>query len=169
MAAAFTCSICGGSHEGLPTDYAYRLPDDVWAMSGQECEVNAQWSSDLCQLGGRFFIRCILFVPFTERIGNFGWGVWVEVSKPVFQRYRAVYDRDATGEPEATGSLANEVPAYPQVIGSPVLIRFGASTERPSVWFPPGASHPFAREQRGGISEARYHEVLVSTGAISGS
>ena len=168
MATSFSCSICGEPHEGLPTDYAYKLPDVVWAMPEQEREANARWNSDLCQLGSRFFIRCILFVPFTERAGKFGWGVWVEVPESVFQRYREVYDHDARGEPEATGSLANNVPAYSQVVGSPVLLRFGTSTERPSVWFPPGASHPFAREQRGGISEARYHEVLVSTGAISG-
>ena len=168
MATSFTCSICGKSHEGSLTDYAYGLPDDVWAMPEQERDANAHWNSDLCQFGSRFFIRCVLFVPFTERIGKFGWGVWVEVSEPVFQRYREVYEHDATAEPEATGLLANNVPAYSQVVGSPVLIRFGTSKERPSVRFPPGASHPFAREQRGGISEARYHEVLVSMGTISG-
>lgn len=168
MAASYTCSICGKSHGGLPTDYAYKLPDDVWAMPEQEREVHAKWSSDLCRLGNRFFIRCILFVPFTERAGEFGWGVWAEVSEPVFQRYLQVYEHDATGEPEATGLLANTAPAYPQVVGAPVLIKFGSSTERPSVRFPPSASHPFAHEQRNGINEARYHEVLVSTGAISG-
>lgn len=168
MAASFTCSICGNAHEGLPTDYAYCLPDDVWAIPVQEREARAQWSADLCQLGSRFFIRCILFVPFTERPGEFGWGVWAEVSEAVFQRYLQVYEHDATGEPEATGVLANNVPAYPQLVGTPVLIQFGSSTERPTLRFPPSAVHMFAHEQGHGINEARYHEILVSTGAISG-
>ena len=168
MAASFTCSICGKAHEGLPTDYAYRLPDDVWAIPEQEREAHAQWSSDLCQYGNRFFIRCILFVPFTERLGEFGWGVWAEVPEAVFQRYLQVYEHDATGEPEATGVLANKVPAYPQIVGVPVRIQFRSSTERPTLRFPPGAGHVFAREQGQGINEARYHEVLISTGAISG-
>lgn len=167
MAASFTCSICGQAHEGLPTDYAYRLPDDVCALPEQEREARAQWSSDLCQLDNRYFIRCILFVPFTERPGEFGWGVWAEVPEAVFQRYLHVYEHDAIGEPEATGVLANKVPAYPQIIGAPVLIQFRGSAERPTLRFPPDAGHVFAHEQDHGINEARYHEVLVSTGAIS--
>ncbi len=168
MAASFTYSICGKSHEGLPTDYAYHLPDDVWAIPEQERGARAQWSSDLCQFGNRFFIRCILFVPFTERPGVFGWGVWAEVPEAAFHRYLQVYEHDAAGEPEVTGVLANKVPAYPQIVGAPVLIQFGSGTDRPTVRFQPGAAHAFAREQAHGISEARYHEVLVSTGTISG-
>jgi hypothetical protein len=163
---SFVCKTCGKSHEGHPTDRGFTLPDDVWAIPEEEREAAAKFTSDLCQLDERYFIRCLLPVPFKEREGYYGWGVWAEVSWPIFQRYLEIYEEDATGEPSVQGKLANQVPVYEPTVGLPVVIKFGISSQRPTLQFPAGANHQFALEQSQGMSEVRYHEVLERTGSI---
>jgi hypothetical protein len=160
MTEHFTCSTCNTTHEGLPTDYAWTLPDVVWDIPEAERATRAKFDNDLCQFGERFFIRCVLHVPFKEQPGDYGWGVWVEVSKATFVRYLKVYDHDATGEPAVAGKLANEMPAYPTTLGLPVQVRFGSSTRRPSVHVAGDSGHPLAVEQAEGMSSQRYHEIL---------
>jgi len=74
MGSGFKCGICGENHEGLPTEWACNLPDEVWAIDEPEREERARFTSDLCQFGERYFIRCMLEVPFTHSEGTFGWG-----------------------------------------------------------------------------------------------
>ena len=165
---SFICAICGKSHGGFPTDTSYTLPDDVWSLPVEERASKAKWTKDLCQLGERHFIRCFLPTPFTERAGSYGWGVWVEVESSAFERYLALYNHDARQEPKVSGHLANRVPVHEGSLGLPVLVQFESSTERPTVTFPFGSRHPFALEQEEGINEARFHKILVATGAIEG-
>lgn len=84
---SFVCAVCGESHSGLSTDTAFTLPDVVWAIPEPEREQHAKWTSDLCQMGERYFIRCLLPIEFTDRPGYYGWGVWAEVDWLVFKRY----------------------------------------------------------------------------------
>jgi hypothetical protein len=160
------CVICRKSHDGLPTDTAYTLPDDVWAIPVEERASRATWTTDLCQLGERYFIRGFLPIPFTERAGSYGWGVWVEVESSAFERYRALYDQDARQEPTVSGHLANRVPVHEGSLGLPILVQFEDRAKRPTITFPPGSHHSFALEQEHGINEARFHTILVATGAI---
>jgi hypothetical protein len=161
-ASTFVCSTCGKSHEGLPTDQAYELPDIVWAIPGEERQSRAKWTKDLCQLGERYFIRCLLQIPFTEREGHFGWGIWVEVEWPVFERYLEVYEEDATSEPEVCAAVANDLPGYEPAVGTRVFVQFGTSANRPTVRFPDVSTHSAAVEQKCGINEVRYHQILES-------
>lgn len=147
-------------------DTSYTLPDDVWAIPADERASQAKWTTDLCQLGERYFIRGFLPIPFTERAGSYGWGVWVEVGSSAFERYVALYDQDASQEPQVSGHLANRVPVHEGSLGLSVLIQFESNTNRPTITFPAGSQHPFALEQREGINEARFHTILVATGAI---
>src|SRR5215469_11890469 len=103
----FVCGTCGGTHDGFPTDRAWKLPDDVWAIPEPERSQVAKFDADLCQMGERHFIRCVLYVPFAQRDGDFGWGIWVEVGPDDFFRYIEVYAKDGRGEPSAKGKLAN--------------------------------------------------------------
>jgi hypothetical protein len=89
----------------------------------------ARFNSDLCQMGERYFIRCVLGVPFTESEGEFGWGAWAEVDWSTFERYLELYDEDGSGEPPKDGILANDLPPYPSSIGSPVKIQFRDPTK----------------------------------------
>jgi hypothetical protein len=107
MATSFYCPTCHGTHEGLPTDHAWQLPDEVWNIPVDERSRRAQFDSDLCQLGDRYFIRCVLKLPFNEQPDFFAWGIWVEVAEPDFQRYLQLYDQDGRGEPQIRAEIAN--------------------------------------------------------------
>ncbi|QSI78204.1 DUF2199 domain-containing protein [Niveibacterium microcysteis] len=161
---SFLCSVCGKSHEGAPTDTAFALPDDVWALPEEQRSARAKWTSDLCQFGERYFIRCLLPVPFSDTSGYYGWGAWAEVEWPVFERYLAIYEVDATDEPEAKGLLANNIKEYGATLGLPVRIRFGISSQRPKLAFAQSESHALAREIQAGMPASRYHQILVSRG-----
>lgn len=166
MEASFNCPTCGKTHEGLPTDHSWQLPDDVWAIPGHERASEAKFTSDLCQLGDRFFIRCVLELPFKEQAGYYGWGIWVEVKEAAFHRYLALYEQDGSCEPPVHGAIANVIPGYPPTSGLSVTVQFRDSTSRPSVHVPEPSSHPLATEQAGGLGMSRYHEILVATGSI---
>jgi hypothetical protein len=159
LSGAFICAICGRKHEGPVTDRAYRLPDAVWALSPSERTEGARFTSDLCEWGARRFIRAMLEVPFLHTAGSFGWGAWAEVDQPVFERYRELYDADGSTEPLHAGRLANDLPAYPGSLGTPVLIRFRDPAQRPLL-LPSTNGGLLAREQRTGIGAARYGEIL---------
>ncbi len=160
MPASFTCSICGKVHEGLTTDWAYRLPDVVWAIPEAERSTAARFSDDLCQLGDRYFIRCVLPIRFSDAEGEFCWGAWAEVEWSVFCRYRELFDKDGSVEPMYAGYLANALRAYADSSGAEVLVQFRDPTQRPALHLRESDASPLAREQRCGIDNARYHEIL---------
>ena len=160
----FTCPHCGKTHEGAPTDWGWTLPDEVWAIPEERRGAEARYNTDLCQWKERYFIRCLLPLPFTDREGYFGWGVWVEVAKEGFDAYLAVYDRDGSNAPPVQGTLANAVPGYSDSACCPVEIRFGPSDQRPLVSFPEHATSRLALEQREGIDAGRYHLILETIG-----
>lgn len=163
---SFVCAACGQTHPGLPMDSAFQLPDIVWAIPESERASRARWTTDLCQFGERYFIRCLLQVPFTARDGCYAWGAWAEVPWPTFKRYLDLYDKDATDEARVEGVLANDLPTYGGTIGLPVLLQFQTAKLRPTLHFAAGAQHQLGRETELGISDARLHEILVAHGHI---
>lgn len=167
MTSSFLCSTCGEAHDGLPTDYGWQLPDDVWAIPASERPERARFNSDLCQFGTRFFIRCVLKLPFNEQPDHYGWGIWVEVAEPAFCRYVELYDKDGSAEPPVLGNVANAMPGYPPTLGLPVVVQFQNSTSRPRVAVRAN-DHPIAAEQANGIDNRRHHEILVATGSLGG-
>lgn len=167
MTSSFICSTCGEAHEGMPTDHGWKLPDEVWAIPAPERSDKAKFNSDLCQLGNRFFIRCILKLPFNEQPGYYGWGVWVELVEPDFYRYVELYDKDGSEEPPVPGIIDNAIPGYPPTLGLSIRVQFQSSTSRPSISVLAN-SHPIAAEQSSGIDNRRYHELLVATGTLIG-
>ena len=160
LADQFVCSICGKEHAGLPTDWAFTLPDDVWTIPEPERSEQARFNNDLCQFGERYFIRCVLEVPFNDADGFFGWGAWAEVDWDVFERYLELYEADAWSEPRHKGTLANSLSPYGDTTGMSVLIQFRDATKRPSLHLPSSDGSLLATEQREGISQQRYHEVV---------
>jgi len=160
LSDSFKCSICGEEHEGLPTDWAYTLPDVVWEIPEEERAERARFNNDLCQMGERYFIRCMLEVPFKDAAGYFGWGVWAEVEWPVFERYLELYDEDGSSEPSAPGELANELSPYAGSLGTRVTIRFRDPKNRPTLQLKPEDATQLALDQNAGIDQARHHEIL---------
>jgi len=163
---SFVCATCGETHEGMPTDSGWTLPDEVWSLPGNRRSSEARFNADLCEFGDRRFIRCVLQLPFKEQPGSYAWGPWVELSPQHYARYVELYDRDGSAEPMVPGTLANEFPTYPSTLGLPVMVQFQGSSARPSVHVAADATHPLAAEQAEGIGNARYHDFLVATGAI---
>jgi len=157
----FVCSICGETHAGLTTDWAYTLPDEVWALSETEKAARTKFDSDLCKLDDRYFIRCILPVPLVEQQNSFCWGAWAEVEQSTFYRYVELYEVDGSEEPPHHGTLANALSPYGQTIGVPVLIQFGDPTKRPVLSTQPNDQSVLAQEQRVGIDEQRHHEIVA--------
>lgn len=166
MTTSFACLACGEVHEGLPTDSAWKLPDVVWAIPEPDRAKQARWDADFCQLHERHFIRCVLFVPFRSLDGSYCWGIWVEVSEQDFYRYVELFSVDARSEPPIHGTVANDIPCYGGTLGLVVSVQFGKVTDRPTATVDPGCDHALCIEQRQGMSNERYHEVLVANGTI---
>lgn len=168
MSGWFTCSICGQQHEGLVKDWAYTLPDAVWEIPEAERVEKARFNTDLCNFGERYFIRCLLEVPFSHGRDRFGWGAWAEVDFGTFKRYLELYSEDGSLEPAHFGNLANGLPAYPGSLGAPVFIQFRDPKSRPALYLEESNVSDLAREQRSGIDDARYHEILGIIGQLRG-
>jgi len=162
----FVCAVCGVAHEGLPTDIGYRLPDAVVAIPQPDRAARAEWNSDVCKMGDRFFIRGVLRVPLLGRNDDFGWGVWAEVAPEAFQRYLELHEKDGSNEPLKTGTLANDISFYEDAASERILIQFGPSGDRPDFLTDPKSTSSLARDQAEGIDEARYHQLLVTEGLI---
>ena len=166
MADQFVCSICGNEHAGLPTDWAFKLPDEVWDIPEPKRSEVARFNNDLCEWGDRRFIRAVLEIPFADEYGFFGWGAWAEVDLPTYERYYALYEEDGSSESLKQGSLANELPAYAEsTLRHPVFIQFRDATKRPLLSLAADDTSEFAAEQRQGIDAPRYHEILDAIGA----
>lgn len=166
--SSFICQQCGQTHEGLPTHRGALLPDAVLAIPSNMRENRARWTSDLCQFGKRYFIRCLLKVPFIDQSGHFGWGLWVEVDEPLFRRYVDLYEKDGSREPAYEGRIANEIPGTDSILNMVVSIQFRSRSERPVITYPKENRCWLAQEQRQGIDAKRHHELLdLSKGKTS--
>ncbi len=163
---SFVCAQCGNIHAGLPKDQGYTLPDDVWAIPEVERKQQADWSTDLCNMGDRYFLRATLEVPFADSDDCFVWGVWAEVDAPTFKRYVEIYDKDGSNEPPASGKLANQIPTYEDATSERVTIVFGSPDERPKLTLASDSTYSLAIDQRRGIDRTRYHDILAAVGEI---
>jgi hypothetical protein len=157
---AYVCGVCGGTHDEALKDWAFQLPDDVWAIPEPERSTRARFTSDLCSLGPRYFIRCVLPIPLAGQSDRFGFGVWAEIGAATFKRSLELYDKDAGGEPKAAARVANALKPYPQSLGAPAWLRFGPASQRPTLHLLDSDGGVLAREQRSGIDDARYHEIV---------
>jgi hypothetical protein len=157
------CEHCGRDLGEHARDVGFALPDEVWRMSPEARARRVIATPDLCTLdGARFFLRGVASVPIATTGESFGFGLWAEVTRPVFDRYRDLYRVDASDEPSAVGSIANELPHYPPLRGHPVEIRFGDVNDRPRLVLH-RSFHPLSVEQSSSISTARMHRILETT------
>jgi len=132
----------------------------VWEIPEPKRSEEARFNNDLCQFGERYFIRCVLEVPFSDAEGFFGWGAWAEVDRDTFERYLELYEEDGWSEPKHDGTLANLLSPYPDSIGVPVRLQFREGTKRPSLHLLAEDGSLLASEQREGISQPRYHAIV---------
>jgi hypothetical protein len=162
---SFKCATCGELHEGLPTDFGFRLPDEVHALGYLEQYQRTRSNSDLCTLdGSRHFIRGVLPLPIQETDDSFGWGVWAEVEAQCHDSYMLTWDEPGEGMAPFTGKLANDLPGYEGTLGLAVEVQFGPAGQRPTLRVAQGVMHALALEQRSGISRKRHHDIIEATG-----
>lgn len=159
------CSACGKEHPGLPTDWAFRLPDEVHALSYLEMYRRSRSNADLCCLDNqRYFLRGVLSLPFIDRDGAFVYGLWVEIDHATHDAYLQDFNADAIRLHQASGRLANDLQGYAPLRGAPVEIHFRQGGSRPELVSPTDWGHPLAAEQHRGIDSARHHALLESFG-----
>lgn len=165
MPTSFKCATCGQEHDGLPQDYSFGLPDEVFELRFLERYRRSRSNSDLCTLDeSRFFIRGVIPLPFRSSDEEYCWGVWVEVSQADHDKYVLGYDEDLSSEPSFNGRLANSIPGYEETKGLAVSAKFGAQGQRPSYSLDPSLTHKLASDQNTGITEERHHEMLEAVG-----
>ena len=166
----YTCSSCGKEHQGLPTDWAFKLPDEIFELSYLEKYRRTRSNSDLCTLDERrFFFRGLLSMPFTYQAGEFSWGVWVEVERTAHDFYFDNFNDDFAKGTKAQGRLANAIPGFSELLNELIEIQFQDGSSRPSFSFQENAAHRLAKDQREGIDFARHHEFLDLCGHFSES
>lgn len=69
-------------------------------------------------------------------------------------------DADGSHLPPEPGTLACEIPCYPNAKGLPLRVQFGPGHQRPFFYCAEEQSHPLATDQRHGIDEAKYHAIV---------
>ena len=162
--ASFICSSCGKEHPGLPTDWAFKRPDEVHELSYLDEYTRCRLNADLCTLDDvRFFFRGLVTVPLLKT-GVFAWGIWVEVDREVHDLYLSGFYSDLSSHAPLAGVLANHIPGYSETLGLPVQIHLQDKTSRPQFRFAPSLEHALAHEQRRGMSDKRHHDVLTELG-----
>jgi hypothetical protein len=165
MSTSFICSTCGQQHAGLPMDYSFGLPDDVYALDYLARYLRSRSNNDLCTLDEtRHFVRGVIPIPFEGSEETYCWGVWVEVSREDHDKYVRGYDEDLSAEPSFPGKLANDIPGHGGTIGLPVIARFDAPGKRPNYYLEASSSHLLAQDQQQGIDAARHHSILEAVG-----
>ena len=162
---SLTCRTCGQEHAGLPLDYSFGLPDEVFSLDFIPRYLRARSNSDLCTLDdSRHFMRGVIPLAFTDTTEEYCWGVWIEVSKADHDKYVHGYFDDMSTEPEFKGRLANDIPGYGSTLGLEVIGRYSPEGKRPKYYLLESASNRLEVDQRVGIDSSRHHEMLQALG-----
>jgi hypothetical protein len=155
--AEWRCATCGEEHGEPPRDLGFELPDELFALSGEERAARARYDSDRCTLDGRRrFVRAVLDLPTPDAVAEDGddrvsFGVWVEVGAPDFDAIMAF-----TGEPDDRerpvyrGTVANDIDGVRGALGLAVIVRPTSATRRPTLHVEE-ADHPLGKWQASGI------------------
>lgn len=155
---AFTCTVCGEAHEGLP-DIGNDKPYYWYTIPREERESRAQLTEDTCVIDDRdFFIRGVLFLPIRDHEDDFGFGVWVSQKRENFERYLAEPASAEIGP--FFGWLSTEIDFYAEsTLSLKTMAHFRGGGMRPSIELEP-SEHPLAVDQREGITLARAWEIV---------
>ena len=162
------CSQCGEEHDIFSIEPRYSRPDAYLLVPVDERPHRTRCGDDWCRLRDaagqheRFFLRVTLPVDILGEHRKIHWGVWAEVSQPVYQRVMDLWDEAGqAGEPPLAGLLANELPDYPSTLGLPGSIHLLGPSTAPEFRFPGELDHPLAREQRRGVYPERALEWVA--------
>jgi hypothetical protein len=156
------CSRCGEEHDIFSIEPRYGRPDAYLRVPPDERDSRTRCGDDWCRVRDRaesqeqFFLRVTLPVEIIGEGRKLHWGVWVEVTSPVYQRIMDLWDDTSqSAEPPLPGTLANDLPDYPPTIGLPGSIHLTGPSTAPSFLLEKELDHSLAREQREGVYPER--------------
>lgn len=150
------CECCGKDLGEITFDQAFKLPDEIWALSEDERKQRAQYDSDLCQLDERYFIRGVASFPVQGTDQTFRWGLWVEVPAEQFFDYVKHFNADNSAAAPYIGKAANSLPHYPETRGLEMRVQPGNQTQRP-LFSCINPAHPLSQDQLNGITLQQVH------------
>jgi hypothetical protein len=161
------CSQCGKEHDIFSIEPRYTRPDAFLRIPEHEREHRTRCGDDWCRLRDRdggneqFFFRATMPFEVLGEQRRLHWGVWVEVSEPVYRRVMDLWDDpQQAGEPALPGVLANQLPDYPPTTNLPGLIHLIAPNSAPQFRLAGEVDHPLASEQRNGVYPERALESV---------
>ncbi|MRW89017.1 DUF2199 domain-containing protein [Duganella sp. FT80W] len=158
------CSSCGEQHSISDIELSFKRPDDFLLVPREEREQRTQANNDLCAIWGdddashRYFVRGLLPLSVEEWGESYSVGVWLEVSRPTFDRIRQLWSEpDQTQEPAFPATLANALPFHASTSGLAGNLHLTGPDTRPEFQLHP-AAHTLFLEQEHGISAHRASE-----------
>ena len=162
------CPRCGRNHDRLELEPRFGSPDAYSALTPTERATRARIGDDWCRIGvapgcqsSRYFLRGV--APFSVDSGRrtVCWGLWVEATASVYQRVVELWDDPCqSAEPPLPVHLANALPGYPPAHDIRADLRLRGLGMAPEIWFAPDEPHPFAEEQRTGVTTERVGEWI---------
>jgi hypothetical protein len=157
----FQCTSCHEWHDGLP-DIGFDAPLPYAELTDEEKETIATKSDDLCSIRDEdFFIRGVLMIPIAGTDAQFGWGVWVSLSRTNYEGYLELYDEpDPADEPSYFGWFCNRLPWYFDTWLLETTVHLRPYPERPRVELEP-SDHLLNVHQRHGIDLPTLQEILA--------
>jgi len=160
--ARYRCGTCDAVHEGFP-DLTFAAPYHFEQLSEADQASLAFLNSDLCVINKQdYFIRAVLEVPILETNETFGWGIWVSLSKPNFNRYLGFFDEDPpSDEGPYFGWFCNRLPWYPETLGLKTNVQLQPAGNRPRVILE-HTDHPLAQHQHHGIGLHELSEIVAA-------
>jgi hypothetical protein len=159
----YRCSRCGETHRGLPMSYGASAPTLWFAIPPAERSSRAELSSDQCIIDDRYyFILGNLQIKIRDTDKSFLWLAWVSLGAEDFVRAAEIWDMHGReSEPPYAGSVASDLPGYPDTLNLKTEIYTRPIGERPFLLLE-STDHPLAVEQREGITMARVQEIAES-------
>jgi hypothetical protein len=167
----FRCPDCGEMHRGSPS-IAYDRPLHHDHVPEAERAERVELTSDTCLIRppvaetdteAMYFIRGVLEVPIADVDEPFTWGLWVSQSQSSFERYRATFGHDQSGDGSFGWLTVSMRPYLRHPAAEPLEylacnVPWQPKGRRPLIEIKP-CDHPLYLDQRDGISWDRAIEI----------
>jgi len=154
------CIEFGNEDINLPFCFGPSFPEFYLGIPENERGERAKMDSDLCIIDKKhFFVRGCLDVPIAKSQKYFCWLVWVSMGEKSFHRAVDLWEAaERVSEPPYFGWLNTIIPCYPETLNLKTNVHARPVGERPFVELE-STTHPFAVDQRNGISLARAQQM----------
>ncbi len=154
---------CGGRTFSGIFDIGFEEPDD-WPFGRRSDEMlivgEDKLSSELCRLGDRRFLRCVIALPVRGSDDErFFLAPWAEVSQGDFYAYLDGSTEDGEPVTGLSATVANELPGFPGSAHG--TLKPGTGLERPRLAVADGA---LARACTEGISFDELLDIYAASG-----